>query len=337
MTPSSAKTQALLDLVEADRRQKCDAILAEARGVARRVLEAGARRRARTDAQGFRGGARAPRRARRRRAREPADAAPARRAAARGGAARRRLEEAPRGVAATLADPGSCALRAGSPTRASAPRRVASLHAPAGASRIRRIRLAATTERDVPFARSSHPRGRRCPRSSSTARSTDPPIAPASVASRAANVVDGTLDGLPRRIAPTSARSCCRLLRSRSADAAMSRASIRWLAGPVLRAVAEGPFALREVGARRAAGAAGRGRPHRRRRDRRPGLRGHDGPAAGHAGRGQRAAARDSARPGPARQHLRRSAAPAVGHRLGVRAAGDAPRRRGARSHSRRA
>ena len=90
----------------------------------------------------------------------------------------------------------------------------------------------------------------------------------------------------------------------------------------MLRAVAEGPFALREavrVGPQALLGEVVR-------------IDGDEivvqvyedttGPAAGHRGRGHRTAARDSARPGPPRQHLRRPAAPAVGHRLGVRAAG---------------
>ncbi len=89
-------------------------------------------------------------------------------------------------------------------------------------------------------------------------------------------------------------------------EAPMSRASIRWISGPVLRARRRRAVRAARGGARRSAGAAGRGRAAGRRRDRRAGLRGHhraaaralevdgDGAAAGDSARARACSATSS-------------------------------------------
>ena len=105
----------------------------------------------------------------------------------------------------------------------------------------------------------------------------------------------------------------------------MSRASVSWISGPVLRAT---PTASSRC-ARRCASA-----PHALlgevvridgRRDRRAGVRGHDRIAARRHGRRRRRAALDPSRPRLARRHLRRPAAAARRRRFAVRPRGHAP------------
>ena len=78
-------------------------------------------------------------------------------------------------------------------------------------------------------------------------------------------------------------------------------------------------------GPRRRPRAAGRSRAHRRRRDRRAGLRGHDRAQAWRDRRGRSHPARDIPRSGVARPHLRRTAAAARRCRCALRAARHAP------------
>ena len=319
---------ALLDLVEADRARKCDAILAEAR-VARRAIAA--RRRTPTararmreafaeerDAQG---------RARRGGAREPADAAPARRQQRRGGAARRRLAsgcptrcvragESPRRAA-----PGSTApsrqARARAARAALAHRACAGLAADERDALRGRARARARRAPDVRRGRRRVARGAedRCAAAtSSTARSRGSLADRAEIGARLLQLRqtrrprdEPRVDSLDQR--PGAARASPKV-RSRCARPCASAPQA--LLGEVVRI--DGDEIVVQVYEDTTGLAA-----------RHVVVEGSGAPLAIPLG------------PGPPRQHLRRPAAPAVRRRLRVRATGDAPRRRRARSPSRRA
>ena len=298
------------------------------RGARRGDAGRGARRRARRMRDGIRRRARAPRRARGRRAREPADAPAACRAAAGGGAPRR----AAGSVAAT-----SCCAAGASPRRAARGSRASIAEC---ARRPAARRVADHARAGLAGRRARRPRARARPRARRRRREF---VADAGAPRRAED----------RRAAATSSTARSHgLLADRAEIGAqllhssthrrttpMSRATIRWISGPVLRAVADGPVRAARGGARRPARAAGRGRAPRRRRDRRrrsTRTRPACGPGIDVDGTGLPLAI--PLGPGLARPHLRRPAATAVRHRL-ARSCSPGMRRAGAahRSRSRRA
>ena len=146
------------------------------------------------------------------------------------------------------------------------------------------------------------------------------------------NLIDGTLDGLLADRGDLESRLLRQLESATAEDAAASRigeepmslAIVRWIAGPVLHAVKQGPFSLREsvrVGPQALLGEVVRihddqivVQVYEDTTGLRPGIEVH--------GDGQPLAIRLG--PGAAGAHLRRPAAPVVGHGFGLRAAGHA-------------